>query len=289
MRVTVAGAGLMGAQIGCEYALGGHEVTLVARNPDAALERAESGLRLLRELELATPAEADAARARITIGALEDALRCDLAVESVPEDLDLKAELLGAVAAASPGATLATNTSSLSITELGRRLGAPERTIGTHYWNPPLLMPLVEVVPGEETAPEVVELVEATLRKLGKRPVRSADVPGFVWNRLQMAVLREAMWIVENEVASPQTVDEILTYGLGRRWRRVPFFTAIALGGVGTWQRASANLLPELSAAVEVGDLSRWTPSDNELLAAAAARRDRGLAADLLDERRSHD
>ena len=176
MRVTIVGAGLMGAQIGCEYALGGHEVKLVARNAAAALERAEAGLRLERELGLVAPAEADAARERITVDDLEAAADCDLAVESVPEDLSLKAELLGVVASSSPTAMLATNTSSLSISELGRRLDAPERTIGTHYWNPPLLMPLVEVVPGESTAPAVVEVVERTLRELGKRPVRSADV-----------------------------------------------------------------------------------------------------------------
>ena len=285
MRVTIVGAGLMGAQIGCEYALGGHKVKLVARNAAAALERAEAALRLLGELGLMAPAEADAARERITVDDLESAADCDLAVESVPEDLALKVELLEVVASASPAATLATNTSSLSVSELGRRLNAPGRTIGTHYWNPPLLMPLVEVVPGESTAPAVVDRVERTLRALGKRPVRSADVPGFVWNRLQMALLREAMWIVENGVASAETVEEILTHGLGRRWRRVPFFTAIALGGVGTWQQASSNLLPEVSAATEIGDLARWTPTDDELLAAATARRDRGLAADLLEDR----
>ena len=286
MKVTVVGAGLMGAQIGCEYALGGHEVALVARDAAAAEERFERSLALVREHGLATAEQAEAAAARTSAGSdLAAVAACDLAVESVPENLALKAEFLRVVAEASPRAVLATNTSSLSITELGKAIGAPEWTIGTHYWNPPLLMPLVEVVAGEGTAPEVVARVRETLHTLGKRTVLvERDVPGFVWNRLQMAVLREAMWIVENGVASTETVDDVLRYGLARRWRNIGFFQAIALGGVGTWQRVGGNLLPELSAAQELPDLRRWVTPD-ERLAGVAERRDRGLAADLLHDR----
>jgi 3-hydroxybutyryl-CoA dehydrogenase len=287
VNVLVVGAGLMGAQIGCEYALGGHDVVLVARDAERAAERRDATLRLVGELGLAEAAAVDAARARLTVAAgIADAGHVDLAVESVPEDLELKARLLTEVVATSPDAIVASNTSSLSITELGERIGAPARTIGTHYWNPPLLMSPVEAVPGGRTAPEVIEQVCALLRALGKRPVVVADVPGFVWNRIQMAVLREASWIVENSVASPDAVDQILTYGLGRRWSNIGFFEAIALGGVETWQRTAANLLPELSTAPRLGDLRRWVTDDREVLARAAARRDRGLVRDLLEERR---
>jgi len=287
VRVTVVGAGLMGAQMGCEYALAGHDVALVARDAAAVEERFEHALTLVREHGLAAPDQVEAARGRATAGSDLDAVAaCDLAVESVPEDLALKADLLRVVAKASPHAVLATNTSSLSITELGKAIGAPERTIGTHYWNPPLLMPLVEVVPGEGTSPEVVARVRETLRRLGKRPVIvERDVPGFIWNRLQMAVLREAAWIVENGAASPETVDEVLTYGLARRWRNIGFFQSIALGGVGTWQRVSGNLLPVLSTARELPDLRLWVSSEDERLAEVARRRDSGLAEDLLHDR----
>lgn len=285
MRVAVVGAGLMGAQIGCEYALGGHEVTLVARNGHKALERAEAGLRLVQELRLASAAEIEAAEERLSValdaGGVE---ACDLIVESLPENLQLKAEVLGPFVQTSPGAIVATNTSSLSVTELGAQIRAPERTLGTHYWNPPLLMPLVEVVPGERTSPNAVSTVVATLRGLRKEPVLVRDVPGFVWNRLQMAVLREAAWIVENGVASPETVDEILTGGLARRWRNVGFFRAIALGGVATWERTAANLLPELSAATSLTELDRWVESDASVLAETTLRRDEGLARDLLGD-----
>jgi 3-hydroxybutyryl-CoA dehydrogenase len=277
----------MGAQIGVEYALGGHDVVLVARSAQGVRARVDAALEVLARYGLAAPPEVEGARARISIGSdLDSAAGCDLAVESVPEDLDLKVELLGVVAGTSPDAVLATNTSSLSITELGERLGAPERTIGTHYWNPPLLMPLVEVIAGAGTSPEVVDRVSDILQALGKRPVHARDVPGFAWNRLQMAVLREAVWLVENGVASPETVDEILTYGLARRWSNIPFFRAIALGGVDIWQLTAANLMPELSTATRIDELRRWTEQDAAVLAEAAQRRDRGLARDLLEERR---
>jgi 3-hydroxybutyryl-CoA dehydrogenase len=258
----------------------------VARNGHAALERAEAGLHLMEELGLVTPPAVEEARGRISVALDPGGIGpCDLAVESLPENLQLKAEVLAPLARSSPDAILATNTSSLSVTALGAELRAPERTIGTHYWNPPLLMPVVEIIPGERCQPEAVSAVVATLRELGKQPVLARDVPGFVWNRLQIAVLREASWIVENGVASPDTVDEILMDGLARRWRNVGFFRSIALGGVATWERTAANLLPELSAATALTDLDRWLESDESVLAEAAARRDEGLARDLIRDR----
>jgi 3-hydroxybutyryl-CoA dehydrogenase len=239
---------------------------------------------------LASTEEVEAADARAqAISDLGELGSCELAVESLPEDLDLKAELLRPVAQASPDAVLATNTSSLSVAALGERIGAPERTIGTHYWNPPLLMPLVEVVPGARTQTHVVAQTTETLRALGKRPVIVRDVPGFAWNRLQMAVLREAVSLVEKGVALPDDVDEILTHGLARRWRHIGFFQAIALGGVETWQKTAANLLPQISAATELPELTRWVQNGDEKLGVVAARRDEGLARDLLAERSDGD
>jgi 3-hydroxybutyryl-CoA dehydrogenase len=212
---------------------------------------------------------------------LQAVAACDLAIESLPEDRELKAELLRVVAAASPEAILASNTSSLSITDLGEAVGAPERTLGTHYWNPPLLMPLVEVVAGERTHPAVIERVSAALAALGKRPVACRDVPGFTWNRIQMAILREVLWLLEHEVASPEAVDAVLTDGLARRWNAVPFLGAIALGGIETWERAARNLFPELSTQTEVPDLRRWVDPHAPGLAALARRRDLLLAEQL--------
>jgi 3-hydroxybutyryl-CoA dehydrogenase len=277
----------MGAQIGCEYALGGHEVTLAARRPAGARERVEAALALVQEVGLFGVERVGAARERISFAAADAALECELAVESLPEDLELKAALLRRVAAAAPEAVLASNTSSLSIGLLGEVVGEPERVLGTHYWNPPLLSPLVEVVAGERTERRLVEQMTRTLASLGKRPVVvERDVPGFIWNRLQFALLRECVWLVENGVASPGTVDEVVREGLARRWRHVGPFAAIALGGAETWERAGANVVPELSAAPELPPLAPLAPGADVDLTALAERRDRALARELVEERR---
>jgi 3-hydroxyacyl-CoA dehydrogenase len=273
VRVLVLGAGLMGAQIGCEYVAGGHEVTFVARDREAAAERLRTAFALAERLGLDLSG-------RHEISALPDEVP-DLVVESLPEDLELKSELLAPLAATP---VIATNTSSLSITELGERIGAPERTVGTHYLNPPLLMPPVEVVAGARTDPAVVTRMAGTLRELGKLPVLvERDVPGFVWNRLQLALVREALWLVEEGVASPETVDVVVREGLARRWRHVGPFAIAALGGVETWLTVGENLLPELSTAGDLAGLDRHAALDDPETTAAV--RDKALAEELYRER----
>jgi len=288
MRVSVIGAGLMGAQIGCEYATGSHDVRLVARDTEAVRRRVHDAFRVLEEHGLASSDELDGANDRIVIaGALDaDSAACDLAVESLPEDLELKASMLASIALASPEAILATNTSSISITALGAAVGAPERVVGTHYLAPPLLMPPVEVIAGERTDPAIVQAVRTTLVALGKRPVAvQRDVPGFIWNRLQFALLRECVWLVEEGVASAETVDEVMREGLARRWRHLGPFRAMALGGIETWNRSAANIVPELSTASALPDLHGFARTDGDLDAVARTR-DAALARELLSERR---
>ena len=281
----------MGAQIGCEYALAGHDVALVARDTAAVEARVDRAWALVETQRLAPPDVVAVARSRTTIsGSLDgDASRCDLAVESLPEILELKAELLGGIAAASPDAILASNTSSIPITTLGEAIGAPERVIGTHYLNPPLLMPTVEVIPGVHTREAITARVAEIIESLGKRPVVvRRDVPGFIWNRLQFALLRECAWLVDNGVAQPEDVDLVMREGLARRWRRVGPFAAIGLGGLDTWSRAAANLVPELSTASELGDLGRFAERDARELEAIATARDAHLAAELRTDREAH-
>jgi 3-hydroxybutyryl-CoA dehydrogenase len=285
VNVLVIGAGLMGSQIACEYALGGHTVSVASRDPSSVMERLDPVLDLCGRLGLTSEPVGDIRR-RLAVAAGPP--ECDLVIESVPEDLALKVAVLRPVAERCEDAVIATNTSSLSISELGNEIGAPERTIGTHYWNPPLLMPLVEVIAGARTLPGVVERVRATLIELGKRPVVVArDVPGFVWNRLQLAVMREALWLVKSRVVSPADVDTVVREGLARRWRHVGPFEAAALGGVDTWRRVGENLLPALSDAQDLADLERWLPTDEAALREARRRRDDLLAAELIDERRA--
>jgi 3-hydroxyacyl-CoA dehydrogenase len=287
MKVVVLGSGLMGTQIGCEYLLGGHTVTFVSRDLDRAAARLESALELAGRLGLPPSGRAEKPAARALLQTEHDG-DCDLVVESLPEDFSLKVSLLAPIAARANAAVIATNTSSLSITALGEELGAPDRTIGTHYWNPPLLMPPVEVIPGAGTSRSVVLEVQRLLVELGKQPVLvERDVPGFVWNRLQVAVVREALWLVENGVASADSVDELVRDGLARRWRHVGPFEAAALGGLDTWKRVGANLLPQLSQAQSLDGLEECLPDDPARLEAARERRDAALAAELLRDRTS--
>ncbi len=287
MKIALLGPGLMGAQIACEYALGGHEVVVLARRMDAAEERLARSWATAREHGLATADEITDAQRRILLTTdVAQTAGAEIIVESVVEDLNQKAEAVKPVLALSPAAIVASNTSSIPITAIGEAVGAPEQTVGAHYWNPPLLMPLVEIIRGEATNDATVETMEATVRSLGKRPVRAdRDVPGFVWNRLQLALLREAVWIVEQGVASPDVVDEIVRDGLARRWRYTGPFQTAALGGATTFERIAGNLWPILSQASGVENLRQWldeTPATTQPL---RERRDTGLAADLRADR----
>ena len=283
MKIILLGPGLMGSQIACEYALGGHEVVVLARRPEVARERIERGFATARAHGLATPVQVDAARERMTIAQEGDgAGGAQIIVESVVEDLVEKKAALLPVVARNPDAIVASNTSSIPITAIGAAIGAGERTVGAHYWNPPLLMPMVEVIRGDETGETVVTQMTVTLRALGKRPVLvDRDVQGFAWNRLQLALLREAVWLVENGIASPATVDEIVRDGLARRWRYTGPFQTAALGGAETFERVANLLWPALSTATSLQGLRQWLDESPQTTEALRERRDRRLAADM--------
>lgn len=282
-RVVALGAGRMGAQVGCEYALAGYRVTVIARSRERVEAALAAALELARTTACFSAEELQAAEGRLTIAAGIEEVPGDAAVvfESVPEDLELKAQLLGAAGERWPEATLASNTSSIAIERLGAAIGRPERLLGTHYWSPPLLMPLVEVIATASTLPAVVASTVGTLRTMGKRPVLVRDVPGFVWNRLQFALLREALWLVENGVASPAVVDEIVRDGLARRWRYSGPFETADLGGSHTFAAIADNLFPLLSSARSAPGLRDRTAADPAALERSASRRLAGLLEEL--------
>jgi 3-hydroxybutyryl-CoA dehydrogenase len=289
-RVAILGAGLMGSQIGCEYALGGWGVIWLVRDLARAQERVEAALALALGHGLADPTAVRAARTRMRFGAGDSELFADgppeLILESLPEEIGLKAAVLAPLCARHPEAVIASNTSSISITELAHAAGASGRMLGTHYWNPPLLMPLVELVGAEGTPVGTIERVATDLRALGKRPVMLArEVPGLLWNRLQLAVLRECLWLVESGVATPQAIDEVMRDGLARRWRLTGPFETVGLGGAATFDAIAANLFPLLSSAAVAGGFAAHVPSDPVALAHLRDHRDDALAAELRGER----
>jgi 3-hydroxybutyryl-CoA dehydrogenase len=291
MRVVVIGAGLMGSQIGCEFALGGHEVVWVARSPARGRAAIERVLSSVQTLELAS--EKATRRALDAVEVVDDVTAVagspKIVLESVVEDLAVKEAVLRAAAREWPDAILASNTSSLGITLLGERAGAAERFLGMHYANPPMLVPIVELVGGARTDHRCLDVARSLLTSIGKQVIAvEHDVPGFIFNRLQFALMREALWLADNGVAAPAVIDEVVRSGLARRWRLTGPFETASLGGLGTFQSCAANLFPTLSAAREPGLLGRWVTSVDDGQhdeALRVSRRDQALAKELRDGR----
>jgi len=223
-HAAVLGTGMMGPGIAVSLALGGCDVTLVSRTDDSAargLDTARAQLDILLANELITPAAASAALPRLASSSNLAAAtaRAALVVESVPEQMDLKQALFAQLdELAPPEAILASNTSGLSITDIAARCRRPERVLTTHFWNPPHLMPLVEIVRGAHTAEAVVDHTRALLLACGKVPVLvKKDRPGQLGNRLQMALFREAVSLVAEGIADPEDVDTAARLGFGIR------------------------------------------------------------------------
>ncbi len=222
--VTVIGAGLMGHGIAQIFALSGREVWLNDLEESMlqqAIGNIQNNLIILAENGLVNAEEVDPALARIkTTTSLDQAAApADYVVEAVSENLELKQSIFKRLdSLCRPDTILSTNTSVISITEIAGQASDKARIVGTHFWNPPHLIPLVEVIPGEETAPETVNQAFNLLKDLGKYPVRvKRDVPGFVGNRLQHALWREAISIVDQGIAEAAEVDEVVKMGFGMR------------------------------------------------------------------------
>jgi len=215
-RIAVIGAGLMGHGIAQVFAVAGHAVTIfdaVEANLNSAKERIAANLRDL----------GDDARAvdRVTsIGDLADAVRdANYVVEAVAEDLPLKQKLFAEIEThVRPDTILASNTSVIPITQIMGGLKRRERALGTHWWNPPFLVPLIEVIGTEWTSPQAIDFTMRLHADAGKTPAHvKKDVPGFIGNRLQHALWREAISLVERGICDAETVDTVIKAAFGRR------------------------------------------------------------------------
>lgn len=226
-RIAVVGAGYMGGGIAQAFALAGHRVTVADASPERA-QRAvarllEEGLSWAREGLVAPDAGQTLERnLRAAPGTAEAVSTASFVCEAVPEDGDLKAEVLERISHdASETALIGSNTSALSVSRLARSVHRPERFLGTHWMNPAPFVPCVEVVPGPGTADASVESAVALLGSAGKSPTVVADSPGFVANRLQFALYKECTRMVEEGVAEPARIDEVVRNSFGFR---LPFF-----------------------------------------------------------------
>jgi 3-hydroxybutyryl-CoA dehydrogenase len=214
----------MGHGIAQIFATRGYAVTLTDVKEELlskALEGVRSNLTLMAEKGIGLREDIDSALSRIktTVDMAEAADGAHCVIEAVFENLELKQKIFQDLDALCPAETiLATNTSVISITEIAEKSVHRERIVGTHFWNPPYLIPLVEVVRGKDTADWTMDRTYDLLKEVGKHPVRvNKDVPGFVGNRLQHALWREAISIVERGIADAATVDECIKHGFGLR------------------------------------------------------------------------
>ena len=253
-HATIVGAGLMGADIAVVLTLAGIAVTLVDISEDQltlAQERMRVSMDSLCDVGLASRQQAAEAlhRVRGTTDRPAAVANTDFVVESVPEDLALKMEIFAALdSEAPPEAILTSNTSSLSITAMAAATRRPQRVVGSHFILPGTVLPLVEVVRGDQTSDETMQTTYDLWRQAGKQPVRvQKDIPGFIHNRLQHALSREAIALWASGVASAEEIDSVVVNGFGLRLGRIGPLAQRDLGGMVMNVAIAAALYPSLS------------------------------------------
>jgi 3-hydroxybutyryl-CoA dehydrogenase len=222
-KIAVIGTGLMGSGISQVFGRKGYDVKAFSIIPgeDTLLQTVESNMQVLMANGECSQEEIDFTLGKIHVtGDLYEVVHdADFVIECVPEDMEIKQNMFRELdSICGKDVILATNTSVMSITEISVKTRFKERVVGTHFWNPPFLIPLVEVVKAVDTSEDVMQRTMELMKEVGKHPIRvHKDVPGFVANRLQHALWREALSIVENGIADAKTVDESIQYGFGIR------------------------------------------------------------------------
>jgi 3-hydroxyacyl-CoA dehydrogenase len=276
-HVAIIGAGTMGTGLAVQFARHGASATLIDHR-ESNIEDARGTVRdAVSFLETEGMLAADPETLREAIGYTLDTAagvaETELVIETVSEDRDIKRDVFETVASAAPeDAVLASNTSGIPITELGEFVPDPGRVVGCHWWNPPYLLPLVEVVRGEETAAGVVDRTVEYVEGVDRDPiVVERDVPGFVWNRIQFAVMRECAHLVEEGVASLEDVERAVRDGYALRTAAVGPFETADLSGVDLFCDIANDLFPHLSTAEEAGPVFEKRVEAGETGVAAGA------------------
>ena len=290
--VAVIGGGIMGGDMAIVFAAGGWQVHVMSpsqKTRDALPARIKAGL-----AKLGAPA-AHSANVK-TCARLEDLpwKEIELVAEAAPEDLPLKQRLFAELETlAGPDVPLTTNTSNFPIGEVGKGLERPGRVAGVHFFMPAHLVPLVEIVSSESTDPRVAESLVEQMKALGKAPIWvKKDVPGFVGNRLQHAMLREALYLVADGIVTPEGIDDAVRYGFGFRFiacgpmkqKEMSGWDTNAIVGEALWPHLYSTTAypPSVKAMVERGHIGmkakrgfwQWT---DESIAREKARIERCL------------
>lgn len=299
-QVAVIGNGIMGHGISQVFATAGKQVVMIGRDEGSlrtAQGRIHASLDLFVQHGLLSQEGADAAARRISTSTrLEDAAPAGLVVEALPEDTELKLSVFGELDRICPAPAVLASSSGRPASTLVERVRNRERVIAAHFWNPAQLLPLVEVCAGPETAPDVVDWMIARLREAGKSPVMvGKEIDGFIGNRLQFALLREALALWSQGVASADAIDTAVKASFGRRLSVTGPLESAQVGGIQTMYEFSRFLFPSLNSAGEpprqmLDGLYQWPDHARESLIAARYKElFRQLAADRLNLDRAAD
>ncbi len=298
-NIAIIGAGTMGHGIAQIFALAGYQVALHDNNRaqlDSALSRIQSNLLTCVTHDFVSEEAAAAVPTHISFEPklAEAVAQADFVIEAVVENLAVKHELLQRLeSSCQPHTIITSNSSSFRVGDMAKVLKRPQQFLGTHYWNPPHLVPLVEVIVGEDSSRECVETAVNLLKSVGKYPALvKKDVPGFVGNRLQHALRREAIAIVAEGITTPEDVDMIARLGFGLRLPLIGPLETVDLGGLDLTLAIQSYLLPDLDRSTEPTSLVQEMVAKGELGAKsgrgffewpngrhteAIERRDRGL------------
>lgn len=269
--VVILGAGTMGVGIALTFARAGTRVAVTARRQitlDQARRRLDETLQLMARHRIVPLADVEHVLTRIQMAPFDRLdLKVDLVIESIIEDAPAKIDILGrAEAAALPTTIIATNTSSLSLRALSESLERPQNFAGFHWFNPPEMVALVEVISGPRTDRSVIAKLIGWSSAIGKQPVAvRREIDGFIANRLQYALMREAYELVEDGVCSLDDVDVAMRACLGPRWAGVGPFEAMDLAGLDIHLEVASRLFPLLSNRSDPPALLQRLVSDGAL------------------------
>ncbi|USK79338.1 3-hydroxyacyl-CoA dehydrogenase family protein [Peribacillus frigoritolerans] len=271
-KIAIIGSGVMGSGIAQSFAVSGYYVTINDIKEELlyhAQNRISENLSLLMEEGALTDREKQGALANITYSVdLEGAVRdADFIIEAIPEVIELKLNLYQQLEEIiKPDAIVASNTSTFPISQLMEKALFAERMVITHFFNPGHLVPLVEIVQHDETKPEIVKTTMDLMRKIGKSPILlKKEIAGFIANRLQTALMREAFYLLKEGVADAVDIDTAITAGPGFRWAFTGPIEIADFGGLDTWQRVFDNVSPVLDQSKEAPDLIRDLVAEGKL------------------------
>jgi 3-hydroxybutyryl-CoA dehydrogenase len=260
--ITVIGLGTMGHGIAQTFAVAGYGVRMFDENEtvrDSVIARIQQNLEVMLQNGLLDSIKLDDVISRMIVYQSEQEAceQSEFIIEAIAEDLDIKRAFFGRCEKIVPQSTiLASNTSSFPSSLIATGLSHPTRCINTHWFNPAHVIPVVEVIPGEHTAEDVVDKVMALLQSIGKQPIRlHKEVPGFVLNRLQVALFREMLDLVDQGVISPGDLDQAVRGSLAIRWAAAGPMRVGDFGGWDVLSKVYENIAPSLRSDSQIHDI----------------------------------